>query len=174
MTKTIETINYDALSIWEKLANPPQYKRANQVMSLVIDKMNNQNFQTFYYANYLYEVYFNSYSKSGCKRDSGYSSATCSTVSDTGPLYAIDNTPTGGEVDPNDPTKMVNQNSARTNIWNNKQYGMRSQNMLTFWVDATLEYMKAEVAGTSPHGSKAYETLIKNFGGISGTWDYCS
>jgi hypothetical protein len=44
MTKTIETINYDALSIWEKLANPPQYKRANQVMSLVIDKMNNQNF----------------------------------------------------------------------------------------------------------------------------------
>lgn len=26
---TIETINYDALSIWEKLTNPPKYKKAN-------------------------------------------------------------------------------------------------------------------------------------------------
>lgn len=54
----IQTVNYDALSIWEKLKAAPKYKRTQQIMALLVDKMNTQSFQNFYYSIYAYEEYF--------------------------------------------------------------------------------------------------------------------
>jgi len=40
----VETVNYDALSIWQKLKDAPNYKKAQQIMAVLTDKMNTQSF----------------------------------------------------------------------------------------------------------------------------------
>lgn len=42
------------MSSWFKLKNAPYYKKAWQIMAVLIDKMNTQSFQTFYYGFYSY------------------------------------------------------------------------------------------------------------------------
>jgi len=55
---SMSTLNYGAIASWYKLKSPPTYKGAWQALSMIVDKMNTQSFQTYYYALYAFEKYY--------------------------------------------------------------------------------------------------------------------